>query len=228
MNQFQVKPELLSKNKKIAVLPIFNAIVERADTTERLKSLAPAKNYFEFCELVVKALDDYQTRLNRTNKIRIVWDVPDLKEDTIVISISLVRREPGKFDQGAPFEGSVKNLRPVIREHKVDPNNPGYNKIILGKWYDNIIQFTIWSRTNKEAIEAAFWFEEFMEKYNWFFVASGVSRVIYWEQKPDEVINNDGKKLYGRPLCFYVKTEELTEYSEKEIEEIQINLLVTL
>jgi hypothetical protein len=225
MSRFDVSDELKENPTRIRVSHTFSGIIERSEGT---RSVTPGtgKNYFEFCELVKTALDDYQTRLESPNKLIMSWEDPDKLAETEVVSISLIKREPGAFDQGAPFQGSVKNLRPILRESKQDPTSPGYRKVVLGKWYDNLVQFTCWAQTNKEAITRSFWFEQFIEKYTWFFTASGVQRVIFWRQEEDKLIDNDGKKLYGRPLLFYVKTEELTEYSEKEIEEIYVNLCV--
>ena len=225
MSRFDVPDELKTSPIRIKVSATFDGILHRAEDKKSVTP-GPAKNYFEFCELVKTALDDYQDRINSTNKVSLSWEEPDINAETEVISITLVKREPGKFDQGAPLEGSVKQLRPVIRESKQDPDSPGYRKVIMGRWHDNVIRFTCWAQTNKEAIQRAFMFEEFVNKYTWFFTASGVNRVIFWGQEEDKVINNGGKKLYGRPILYYVKTEELTEYSEKELEEIFIDLLV--
>lgn len=225
MSRFDVPDELKVNPYRIKVSATFDGIIDRADNN---KSVTPgtAKNYFQFCQLVKTVLDDYQERIDSPNKASLTWEDPDKDSVTPCISISLVRREPGRFSQGAPLEGSVKQLRPVVRESKIDPTSPGYRKVILGKWHDNIVRFTCWSQSNKEAIELSFFFEEMMDKYSWFFKASGVDRVIYQGQGEDILVNNDGKKLYGRPILYYVKTEELTEHSEKELEEVYIDLLV--
>jgi hypothetical protein len=184
------------------------------------------KNYFEFCELVKQSLDDYQARLESPKKINLTWEEPDATGITESITIGLKKREPGAFAQGAPFEGTVKHLKPLLRESIKDPDAPGYRKAILGKWHDNLIQFTCWAQTNKEAIKLAFWFEEFMNKYEWFYITSGVRRVIFWGQEEDLFLDNQGKKYYGRPLLYFVQTEELTYLSEKEMESICVNLAV--
>lgn len=223
----EVPKELLESPQRILASKTFTGIIERSDSS---RSVAPGfvKNYFQFCELLKQALDNYQARLGSPNKVNLTWEEPDQILETEIISISLIKREPGMFDQGSPMSGSVKQLKPVLMETKSDPNSPGYRKSILGKWHDNLIKFTCWAKTNKEAIQLSFWFEEFMNKYNWFFVISGVPRVIFDSQIEDKVINNQGKKLYGRPLLFFVRTLELTEFSEKEIDEISIDLKVRL
>lgn len=227
MTRYSVPDGLAESPTRIRVANLFEKEVSLAQELGRVTAPGQAKNYFEFLELVNTALVDYQQREGKTesNRIHLTWDKVDDSTQTEVITISLVKREPGRFAQGAPFEGSTKNLRPILRENKKDPENPGYRIAIMGKWYDNLIKFTCWAQTNKEAIERAFWFEEFMEKYTWFFVASGVPRVLFWEQK-EETIDNNGNKLYGRSLTYYVKTEDISTISEKELEEIAISLNV--
>jgi hypothetical protein len=215
MPKYEVPEELLDPNVRISVEHIFNNQIERSLDSSSSTAPGRARNYYEFLTLVEKALEDYQTRtpiLPISRKLKMSWE-------------SVVKRKPGAFSQGAPFEGSVKNLRPVLREHREDPDNPGYRTAVLGKWFDNSVRFTCWAQTNKEAIQRSFWFEKFMEKYTWFFVASGVPRVLFMEQE-EEVIDNDGNKIYGRSLVYFVKTEEITLISEKELEEIVVSLSV--
>jgi hypothetical protein len=228
MSKYEVPEELKDPNVRIRVQHIFNNKVDRTHDTSRSTAPGRARNYFEFLTILEKALDDYQTRtpiVPTDRKLKMSWERVDDLSTTEIVTVSVVRREPGAYSQGAPFEGSIKNYRPILREHREDPNNPGYRVAVLGKWFDNAVRFTCWAQTNKEAIQRSFWFEEFMEKYSWFFVASGVPRVLFMEHE-EQVIDNDGNKIYGRSLVYYVKTEEITLISEKELEEIVVSLSV--
>ncbi len=228
-NRLTPPADLLVDNRKVKVNQIFESLRENSSNPlARSKSPGTTKNYFEFCELVEKAVRDYERKTKTVTPVTFSWEKPDITESTERITISLVKREPGTVSQGAPLEGGTRNLKPIFREAMPDPDAPGYKKLILGKWYDNVIKFTCWSQTNKEAMMRAFWFEDLMDKYSWFFVQSGVSRVIFMGQEEDKTIDNQGKKLYGRSLLFFVRTEELVTYSEKEIEEIHLNLVVSL
>lgn len=228
-NRLSPPAELLVDTHKVQVNTVFQNLRENASPPlARAKSPGATKNYFQFTELVEKATRDYEQKLGTALPVKFSWENPDKDQESEVITIGLVKREPGAFGQGAPFESSVKNLKPVFRESIADPDAPGYRKLILGKWFDNLVKFTCWSQTNKEAMQRAFWFEEMMEKYSWFFAQSGVNRVIFMGQEQDKTIDNAGKKIYGRSLLFFVKTEELITYSEKEIEEIHLNLLVSI
>lgn len=229
MSQFDVPKELLVNENRVKVSIIMEGLINNTQTIPG-RSVTPghAKDYFEFLELVKKAVDDYQTRSSVPSKRQLdfSWERPDTVAETEKLSISLLSRQPGAFQQGAPNEAKIRNQAPILREKKEDPDNPGYLNLVYGKFYDNMVGFTIWSLTNKEVIERAFWFEDLMEKYNWFFKMSGVNRVIFSSQEEDTFVDNDGKRIYGRKLIYFVRTEKITTVSEKVIEDVYINLSV--
>lgn len=225
-----LRPELVASTPRVTVQQVTHMVLNRAsgDSTPRSKTLGKAKSLLEFYALVRQAIDDYEKRASVPPELRINFteEEPDAKTEAETITFSLFRREPGGFGQGAPFEPSVRNLRPIIREDIDDPCNPGYRKIVLGYWHDNIVRYTCWARTNKAANARAKWFEDMMEEYSWWFALQGVSRVIYWGQQKDVMINVDNNRWYGRPIDYFVKTETLHTYSEKELEQILVRLAV--
>jgi len=197
-----------------------NSTIPTKHTVGNVKSLK------EFYGLVNKGLNDYQRRsgISLRNFIDFTEEDPKPTDETEVISFRLVRREPGAYSQGAPFEGPVKNLRPIVRESGNDPNDSNYRFSIQGYWYDNLIRFTCWARTNKQANERASWFEDFMEEYAWWFRLQGVGRVLFWGRGEDDTVSEDANKWYGRPLDYFVRTEKLRRFEEKKLEEILIQL----
>lgn len=205
-----------------------------SDTLERLRSVGDAKDIHSltptdgFFELVRQAINDYETRARTptANKVFFTEEEPDVKSETETITCSLLSREPGAYSQGAPLQGKVKNLRPIIREVAADDSNPGYRSVVQGFLYDNVVRFTCWARTNKRSNYRAVWFENFMEDYTWWFVLSGVKRVIYQGQGKDIVVTVNNNKWYGRPIDFFVQTEKLKVFSEKTLEEITLRLSV--
>src|SRR5690606_3025731 len=104
---------------------------------EQEKSTTPgrSKDYFEFLQLVSKALNDYQNKENivEDQRLRLSWEREDDIAQSTDISITILERKPAAFSQGGPGEGSVRNLRPVLREYVEDPNNPGYRIAVFGK-----------------------------------------------------------------------------------------------
>ena len=112
----------------------------------------------------------------------------------------------------------------MTRESGTDAANPDYRYTVQGYWYDNLIRFTCWARTNKQANERANWFEDFMEDYTWWFRLQGVGRVLFWGRGEDDIVRDDENKWYGRPLDYFVRTEKLRRFEEKKLEEILIQL----
>ncbi len=230
MAHTDIPEELLEQASGIAI-NVFDNVVSSSTTHHidtRSKTPGVSKNYFECIELVQQSLDDYQKRLDvpEDKRIKLSWETPDFSQTTEVITVGLVERRPGSFDQGRPFEGSVQNLRPILREVSTDLEHPGYRNAYLGYFHDNRVRFTCWALTNKEAIARGLWFEKFMNKYTWYFRLSGVARVLFLEQPHDLYIENSGKKFYGRPLDYFVRTETVEVISQKEIEEIALDVSV--
>lgn len=223
--------ELLDDNVRIQVDRVYQLIRGDAPTRQeqlvRSKTLGKAKSLLEFYDLVRQAVDDYEKRagISEEKKIFLVEEEPDIDARTETIALGLVSREPGAFQQGAPQEAKVRNLRPRLREEKEDPENPGYRLAITGYWYDNVVRFTCWATTNKAANARALWFQDLMEEYSWFFKIHGVDRCLFIGQGSDLVLDVSGKRWYGRPIDFFVRTERIRVFSEKTIEEIIIKVM---
>lgn len=219
--------ELTENQQRVRVIAEtqYNTILHNSVRLEKTKTPQPSKSIIEVMELVSQAISDYETRThtNEDAKVGVTYENPDTTRQVEVISMSLARREPGMFAQGSPFQGNVKNRRPLLREEVVDPDHPGYKRAVLGFFYDNILRLTCWARTNKQANERALWLENVMEEYTWFFVYSGVNRLLY-DGRRDETVYDEGTKYYGRPIDYFVRTEKIRQVSEKTLEEVVIRL----
>jgi hypothetical protein len=226
--------ELTENQRRIYVQQAFEYIVgetTQQGRTGQTRSVTPgkAKSLLEFYDLVRQAIGHLEDRASvpEENKVRYTEEEPDTNSSTETITFSLIKREPGQFGQGAPFGAQHRNLRPILREEFTDPTHAGYRVATTGYWYDNLVRFTCWARTNKVANARAEWFEDMMEEYTWWFRYNGVSRVIYWGRGTDIVTEVDGNKWYGRPIDIFVKTEKVRVFTERELEEIFINLTVS-
>jgi hypothetical protein len=193
------------------------------------RTIGQAKSLTEFYELVYRGITDYESRAGTplANHVTFTEEDPDVDSSTETVTFRLMKREPGSFSQGAPFAGDVRNLRPIMREKGNDPANPDYRFAVNGYWYDNLVRFTCWARTNKQANHRACWFEDFMEDYTWWFRLQGVSRVLFWGRGEDQTVTVDNNKWYGRPLNYFVRTEKIRIFEEKKLEQILINLKTT-
>ena len=149
-------------------------------------------------------------------------------QDTITWKV--VRREVGVFT-GTPFSESTnrKEIKPRIRERaKFDPSKN--NRLIdtYGQWYDNLVQFDVWAKTNEEAEVLIEWFEDFMDLYKFLFMKYGLENLIYWRRFEDQNIQRWANPLHVRSVQYYCRTEKLTIVPTYKIEQIHIKLMETV
>ncbi len=224
--------ELTETGPTIPVQEVFNNSLCDPDTKKvsgrKTRSLDGAKSLLEFFGLVGQAIENMENRSGVIESERVIFteEEPDTGSKTETIAFSLVTRQPGAFGQGPPMNPTHRNLKPMFREEESDPNNPGYRIMTLGYWYDNIVRFTCWARTNKVANIRAEWFENLMEEYSWWFKLKGVERTIFQGRNSDIVVTVDQNKWYGRPIDYFVRTEKLRVFREKSIEEILVKYKV--
>lgn len=223
--------ELKQNNQRVLVNKVYNVDFSENKLYKRnledySKSPSDAKDIYQFYDIVENAIDNFQTRLNTPEQDRVIFteEEPDFAAIPEVITASLVERCPGAFQSGAPMEAKVRNRKELFRQEIQDPQNPGYLMQVAGTFYDSIVRFTCWAKTNKEANARVRWFMSMMNDYRWWFVLEGIQRVFFHKQGSDLVEEVNEQKWYGRPLDFFVRTEDISVYSEKTIEEIVINM----
>ena len=187
----------------------------------------PAKNIYEVFELIQWSIEKHwqeEGRPTRNSPI-FTYEEPDSNSVLPCISAHIVRREPGSYSRGAPFEGRTKNRRPMIREIVDDEDNTNYKKVILGYWFDNIITLTAWARTNKEANDLAFWLEKHMFDYTWVFRSCGTNKILYDGRDREIAKKVDNNMIYGRPIRYFVRTELITTMNERKLSKIIMSVI---
>jgi hypothetical protein len=219
-------PEELAQNpKRIIVREQFSTLI---NTYKKQPSYTTtpgrAKDVIETMDLIRIAIDDFQRREETTNRTEVVFteDDPDFSVDLEYIFFSVMSSEPGSFAEGRPGQSNVKSYLPILREEVNDPENPGYKIAILGYWYDNVVRFTCFARTNKAANARVSWFLNLMQDYTWWFRMQGVSRILFVERGADFMAEPNGQKIYGRPVDFFLRTESIRQLREKTFEELTI------
>lgn len=204
---------------------IYNGLKNNA-ATNKSQTPNPAKSILEIPTLIKTIIDNAQESVATENKVTWSSEFPDEISQLERITFGVTKREPGTFDRGAPFEGRVKNLRPILREEKDDPNHPGYKIAILGYCFDNIFQLTCCARTSWQAEMRAYWLEELLQQYDWWFVLNGVPRFIYMGRDKEKIEMVDGNKIYCKKLNYFVRTEKLISISTKTLENLTVKLAV--
>jgi len=154
---------------------------------------------------------------------------PTMPEE--VITWNVIRRSPGSVDHTA-FAKS-REIRPRIREELVysplqskagdfgepelqqGPGQVGPNKDLArivgreieGQWFDNLIQFDIWSKDNKKAEQLCDYLEGFMHDFHGMFIELGVNKLHFQARVRDEFLLKWRNGLCNRSLLFFVRTE---------------------
>lgn len=224
--------DLQNPDPKIIVEKIYDMYLERSIQDERLKTIGPSKDLPDTVDIIRKAIEDYESRGNTVNNTRINFSYNEpnkvLELDAITVEPTLTL--PGMFAKGRPTksESTTRELKKHLREIVDDPDNNGYKLLVFGQYFDNFVDFTCWSATNKEALDRAIWFENIMEEYLWLFTMSGVHSIIYQGRKNRKVKSvGDDNLIYGYPVEFFIRTEKITRISEKTLEKMVINLGIT-
>lgn len=190
------------------------------------RSPFPAVDLNGFYDLVRQALQVYQLQEGRAEDKLIIyteeWPPESYERETITVRLN--DRQPGVFSRTAPM-GQPRELKPHFREVYDDPVYPRYQIYEFGQWMDNIVEFTMWSKTNKEANKLALWFEDFMYYNMWYFRKQGVNQLFLKQRSEDFQILD--KRLVGRPIMYFVRTEKIYQIREKVLESLVVNVTVT-
>ena len=200
---------------------------------------------FDFHKLMVKTLDAID------DKIVYVPSYPDYVMDNEygsnidynkqapkrMITYNTIRSEPGKISAGPPFQGTgVKEIKKRVREQLfIDPifrkdiDNPTddlrYYKS-TGQWFDNLVQFDLWTKTNYEAETFIEWFEDYLDRYTGMFKELGMHEMAYYRRVRDDTLLRWKNKLTVRSLIYYFRTEKLNVTEIRPIKRITIDTKV--
>jgi len=149
-------------------------------------------------------------------------------QDTVTWKV--VRREPGVFT-GSPFGESTnrKEIKPRIRERATfHPSKDNQYLDIYGQWFDNLVQFDLWTKTNEEAEVLIEWFEDFMDMYRNIFMEYGLENLIYWRRFEDQTLLKWANPLHVRSVQYFCRTEKLTAVPTYKIKQIHLKLMETV
>jgi hypothetical protein len=140
--------------------------------------------------------------------------------DTVIYRVK--RREPGTTGKH-PFDPPTE-IKPRVREYRIDDDHPDCHVVVMGQWYDNLLQFDCWSKYNNTADTLVEWFEDFMYKYTWVWKKNGVSEVLYWMRNTDEEVSKWRNDLAVRNVIYYFRTEKIVSIKEYDFKQINMYL----
>lgn len=196
-------------------------------TTSPLRSSQPTVDIPGFLDLVEKAMALYiktEGTPDGTKPI-LVHEFPkerlaktDDKFDIITFKVAEAVMAPTLNDGSTPRS-------PRLREVKDHPKLAGFNIAIQGWWELVKIEFSVWSKSSRNADTIAAWFHNFIIRYAFvykFFLSRGVQNFRFVKRADDDVDHSFGQELYRRRLTYEVRLETLFGVEEKELTDIDI------
>ena len=175
----------------------------------------------------VKPIDLRSTRTFPTNQMTDNTSIDQQGADfTDTITFKVKQRLCGTLDTHAsPRAGGKREIKPQVRQSGIQ-SQLYTNRLVnvYGQWFDNFIQFDLFTRTNEEAELFVEWFEDFMEIYSPQFMWAGISKMHFWERLVDEELTKWKTGLSVRSVVWYFRTEKLYEVDVHKIR--QINLVL--
>lgn len=173
-------------------------------------------------------IDGQVLGLHKNNVINFVSDYSsEYKEKPIndwrdTVTYRITRKEPGTIGKH-PFDPPTE-IKPRVRQYITDPDYPDAHIKILGQWFDVLIQFDCWAKTNNRADDLISWFEDFMFKYIWVWKKNGVNEILYWMRTQDEWVRQWRNDLSTRSVLYYFKIETITTIREHDFKQLDLYL----
>jgi hypothetical protein len=213
----------LDESLKIKIDRLFEDLeLEAAEAARspRLRTPLQARDIDGFFQLTSEVVKLQQMQEGVQKPVLFTEEFPDQEDnlDKEIITFLIKDRKPGAFEQvpvGTAM-GANRNRarRYMFREAIDDPNNSGMKIHMYGLEFDNLVEFNIWASKNRTANRRALWFEDLMEQWRWYFLASGIKKLDYIQRNADEHLAPDNKKIVCRTLSYYVRTEKIITISE--------------
>ena len=242
--------ENVSEPTKQVVLRVLEGI--REDISQLGSSVqrpnAEISDFYRFCKNVIEKEQELNKTANRVffreafspqdfgvDELKREFNIDNRPND--IVSVKIIRRTPGTLAKtNKPHDSKRREVVPHLRAVVQDEEYSGYLKYQYGQFFDNSIEFIIWSLNNQNADRTAFWLEQTMNKWRWYFRANGIDQVLYQGRGEDNSITESltrynsmikDLKMVSRPLLYYVRTEDTYIVKEKELEQIFINISVS-
>lgn len=143
--------------------------------------------------------------------------------DTITYLVD--RKEPAGRG-GKPFEGT----RDVRRHHRGSESwspDDGFQIDYYGQWFDTIVQFDCWSKTNVTAERLIVWLEGFLEQHIGVFKYNGIQQMLYWRRSADELVTRWRDDIVNRSLQYYIRFENVGATLERKVSSLVARIGLT-
>lgn len=128
-----------------------------------------------------------------------------------IITYELAHRKPSD---------SIRGIKPRAMEIVPDPDIPNHKITVYRQWFDCLIDFHVWHKTNREAELLKNQLEDLMLGYSGFFKQKGVSEILFLEENPPDVSTKWRLDIPRRTLRYFVRLEKITPVREIDIQRL--------
>lgn len=151
---------------------------------------------------------------------------PDLKygEDSSDVILPQITCEINTKDIAEGIGGLKPILIDIIKETTDDGNETGDAFLVYRQWYDTIVEFNFYGRTNKEARQLQKKFENLMLVYTGYLKRQGISEIIYEREVSPKFSLNYNNSCPMRSIYYYIRFESITTIRQSLINNINAEI----
>ncbi len=151
---------------------------------------------------------------------------PDLKhgEDSSSIVLPQITMEINTKDICEGLGGLKPVLVDIVNETTETGEETGDAFLIYRQWFDSVVEFNIYGRTNKEARELQKKFEKLITVYTGYLKRQGISEILYEREVSPKFSLNYDESCPMRSIYYYIRFESITPVRQSLINHINAQI----
>ena len=185
---------------------------------------AELKSYMEVVAVAQKGFNAYLQAVNfpYIATVRPISYANEMTQQSngVLLVYKLLQRQPASMK--TPFQERTY-LRPYFVNSRQEPSGLAYTQTYEFR-FDNLIGFSFYSTDYMRQQQQQEHFINYMQISAPLFAEKGLQLPIFWEQKPDEVVDIGGTTQFHIQLQYYVQTVQRIEATQDVIRKINIYL----
>lgn len=151
---------------------------------------------------------------------------PDLKrgEDSSSIVLPQITMEINSKDICEGLGGLKPTLVDIVKETTETGEETGDAFLVYRQWFDSVVEFNIYGRTNKEARELQKRFEKLITVYTGYLKRQGISEILYEREVSPKFSLNYDQSCPMRSIYYYIRFESITPVRQSLINNINAQI----
>lgn len=134
------------------------------------------------------------------------------------VTFDVVHREPSKKKKG---------IKSRLTEITIDPTDDNYSLIISRQWFDYIIEFMFFDKTNRGSRILMGRIETFLETYKGFFKEQGISEIVFQEEVDSRLSKKFKDHIPSTCLRYFLLMERISVQRVRTTKEIRSKIQAT-